>query len=272
VQKYIENPLIIAKRKFDLRQWVVVTDWNPLTIYFYDEYYARFSVDEYVTDSETLENAYAHLVNNSIGKNSENFEKTVKAENGVNIDGYMWSCNEFKNYINYLTEHDPIKKEPHIGNSDDEANDGNNPLCKVDKIQTRIEDIARWSLMCASEMIEHRKNSFELFGFDYMIDDEYNAWLIEINSSPACDYSTKVVPCHFFVLLKFIRLRQTTERYVQKALVELLNVVIEHKEWEGKSKKSKNSEFPEPSTGGWKCIYKGPTIEKPAAGFGVDLV
>ena len=56
--------------------------------------------------------------------------------------------------------------------------------------------------MCASEMIEHRKNSWELYGFDFMVDDEYNAWLIEINSSPACDYSTKV-----------------TEVYVQKALV-----------------------------------------------------
>lgn len=46
--------------------------------------------------------------------------------------------------------------------------------------------------MCASEMIEHRKNSWELYGFDYMVDSSYNAWLIEINSSPACDYSTKV--------------------------------------------------------------------------------
>jgi hypothetical protein len=67
-----------------------------------------------------------------------------------------------------------------------------------------MKDIAKWSLMCASEMIEHRKSSWELYGFDYMIDDDYNPWLIEINSSPACDYSTKV-----------------TERYVQKALVTI---------------------------------------------------
>jgi len=29
-----------------------------------------------------------------------------------------------------------------------------------------------------------------MYGYDFMIDDLYNTWLIEINSSPSMEYST----------------------------------------------------------------------------------
>lgn len=105
--------------------------------------------------------------------------------------------------------------------------------------------------MCACDMIEHRKNSWELYGFDFMIDENFHPWLIEINSSPACDYSTKV-----------------TERYVQKALVEILAVVLDLRKWEATPKKERGEK---PSTGGWQCIYRGPLLEKPFASLGSDM-
>ena len=44
--------------------------------------------------------------------------------------------------------------------------------------------------MCAVDGVQNRKNTHELFGYDFMIDSNYKVWLIEVNSSPSMDYST----------------------------------------------------------------------------------
>ena len=59
-----------------------------------------------------------------------------------------------------------------------------------DKIKPDMKKITKYTCQAALEIIDARKNSHELFGYDFMVDSNYNSWLIEINSSPAMDYST----------------------------------------------------------------------------------
>ena len=63
-QKYIENPLLVHNRKFDIRVWIVVASWNPLKLYYYKDVYARFSSQDY--DTSKTDNLFSHLTNNSI--------------------------------------------------------------------------------------------------------------------------------------------------------------------------------------------------------------
>ena len=158
IQKYIENPLLYERRKLDIRQWVLVTDWNPLTVWFYKECYIRLSSNDY--DSTNLKNRFSHLTNNSINKNSKNFDKE---------SGFL-SQSEFAEYIKTLGYNysDPF----------------------YDHVQPKMKEIVKNSLMCVQDMIENRHYSSEIYGYDFCLDDQLNVWLIEINSSPAWDYSS----------------------------------------------------------------------------------
>ncbi|KAG5498723.1 hypothetical protein JKF63_03011 [Porcisia hertigi] len=47
VQEYIENPFLVEGRKMDLRLYVAVTSYNPLTIYLHEEGLVRFAAEPY---------------------------------------------------------------------------------------------------------------------------------------------------------------------------------------------------------------------------------
>jgi hypothetical protein len=72
ISRYIDNPLLINGLKFDLRLYVLVTNFDPLKVYVYNEGLVRFASEPY--NIETIKsNVYAHLTNYSINKKSENF-------------------------------------------------------------------------------------------------------------------------------------------------------------------------------------------------------
>ena len=213
IQKYIENPLVIKGRKFDIRQWVLLSNLNPLTIYLFDTPYIRFGAEEYHLDD--FKNIFSQLTGNSIAKHSEKFENSE-------IEGDMWENEQFREYLKEKFGRD----------------------CWPE-IQEKIKKIAIYALQCAKHKIKHRKNSYEVLGFDIMIDELLNVYLIEINLSPDWTYSTKV-----------------TEKLVKIASEDIMKVTVDVAQEEQKPVEERKKV----DTGRFKLIYsssKFPRFDKP---------
>ena len=164
VQRYVERPLLVRQRKFDIRQWVLVTSVNPLVVWMYSNYYLRFSSKEYTTGD--LADAEVHLTNQSVQKHS--------TEYGAAVESNMWSKQQF---VAHLSDE--------LGGADA----GRAAARSIDEQMRRAVGVA---LRSTCDIIEHRRNSFELFGFDFLIDADHGVWLLEANSSP--DMSTNAAP------------------------------------------------------------------------------
>ncbi len=132
-----------------------------------------------------------HLTNNSVQKHNKN----------AIIQQSMW---EMKTFIN------------HIG------------LQKWRIVQEKIKNIIVWSIKSCQGHVTGKKGFFQMVGYDFMIDQNLNPWIIEVNMSPSMDHSTPVTK-------KLVKM-------VQKDTANLISSPLR--------KKQKNS-------GNFTCIYRG---------------
>eukprot|EP01063_Lacrimia_lanifica_P005456 TRINITY_DN1322_c0_g1_i1.p1 TRINITY_DN1322_c0_g1~~TRINITY_DN1322_c0_g1_i1.p1 ORF type:complete len:951 (+),score=284.96 TRINITY_DN1322_c0_g1_i1:58-2910(+) len=186
VQKYLERPFLVHKRKFDLRSWCVLTP--AYDIYVFKEGVLRTASEEY--DLSDLSHDLSHLTNHCIQEGGKNFGKYVH-----NNEMWYW---QFQRYLDAL----PVGE---VGHGWSLKND---ILPQVNHITTECLLAARRKVTGSARAHDGDfLGCFQLFGFDFMIDDDKKVWLIEINGSPASaealkenmmqDLINKVIAPHF---------------------------------------------------------------------------
>ena len=163
ISKYIKNPLLINGLKFDLRLYVLITSFEPLKIYLYQEGLVRFASEEY--DSQN-KNKYVHLTNYSINKKNKRF---VSNKDWREDDfGHKWSLQALSRHLKSAG----VDMELFWSKVYD----------LIIKTVLSMEDVVVDSVR---KLSLHRSNCFDLLGFDILIDSNLKPWLIEVNLSPS---------------------------------------------------------------------------------------
>lgn len=165
IQDYIDNPLQLAKynlRKFHLRVYVLAV--GSLKVYVYEDILALFSLDTYhdmlnLNDTKNI-NMKSHITNTCVQLESLTSDEKLKLEN------------------------DCVKRfwELNLDDADKQSNEK-----KLNMIFNQIKECVGHLFECLFHeptVFQPLANAFELYGFDFLLDSNFNCFFLEANSFP----------------------------------------------------------------------------------------
>lgn len=153
ISRYIDNPLLIGGKKFDMRIYVLVTSYHPLKVWLFKYGFCRFCNEKFSNDVSDIDNIYIHLTNVAIQK------KYVKYND---YHGGKWPLKNLSTWVELNYGYD-----------------------KMTLMWTEIKNLFINSLKAVQNAMCSDKHCFELYGFDVLIDSNLKPWLIEVNASPS---------------------------------------------------------------------------------------
>jgi tubulin polyglutamylase TTLL11 len=182
VQEYIHPPLLLNRKKFDLRLYVLITSVNPLCAFLNDQGLARFCTEDYeAPTNRNISNAFMHLTNYSLNKRSSKF---------VHTDEISEPNNGSKQTLESL-----YAELEQAGYS-------------VETIKADIKVLIAKTLVGIHSGLSNHFNShlkvarvkkikcFQIIGIDVLLTEDCKPWLLEINANPSLntDYEVEISP------------------------------------------------------------------------------
>lgn len=196
VQKYIERPILVRNhRKFDIRQWILVTNLNPLQVYGFSECYARLSARQYnISDDVSLQDETIHLCNHAIQK------KTYDARSASAVESSTLPAEEPSDVFcdTMMTQAQLDRELTDIFNSQTQILNEAWPVKPVVSvfesiILPQIKTISVDVIQSTRDKLSVHGKGYEWLGLDLMVcADTWNTLLLEVNVSPDISYSTSV--------------------------------------------------------------------------------
>jgi len=159
IQKYIENPMLVEGRKFDIRTWHVVTAYSDtkLKVYTYDEGVLRVSSKRY--QNANFDDDIMHITNNAIQQDHQDYGKS-----------------ERDNLLDFRQFDEILKKKRFPDGK--RLTVANHVLPEINKIViTTLRSISDW-------LLPQPCQAYQILGYDFVITEDGNVRLLEVNLTP----------------------------------------------------------------------------------------
>jgi hypothetical protein len=169
VQEYIGRPLLLDGLKFDLRLYVLVTsvggdaDNGPMRCFLCREGMARFAVEPF--DGADVRSVHAHLTNYSLNKKSGSFVATDEADGGCGSKRTVSSTFAALVAAGLVADVEGL-------------------WGRIGALVTRGLSVMQ-PVLASSRCHWSANPCFQILGFDVLLDEACEPWLIEINDHPS---------------------------------------------------------------------------------------
>ncbi|NXX19777.1 TTL10 polyglycylase, partial [Podargus strigoides] len=165
VQRYIDQPLLLEGKKFDVRSYLLIACTVPYVLFFAPGY-VRLTCANYDVASDDLT---VHLTNQYMQKKNALYSQ-LKEET-------VWQMEHLNSYIN-----EKFRKKYHL------------PEDWVFTVLTkRMQQIMLQCFLAAKHKLARKLGYFDLLGCDFLIDKNFKVWLLEMNANPALQTNCKVL-------------------------------------------------------------------------------
>jgi len=149
LQQYIDKPLqVYGGKKFHMRVHVVAS--GTLQVYVHQDIIALISSETYVR--EDIENRFMHITNSCVQREHTTFDEDAT--------------------VRLLSE---LEEDKELSPEQSEI--------IFEKVKTNVREIFR-SVANQPSAFLVLPNCFELFGFDFLVDEDLNVWILEVNCGP----------------------------------------------------------------------------------------
>jgi len=233
IQNFVDKPLLVEGHKFDFRIYLLVASTNPV-IAFYHDGFLRVSVHKYDINSKDKS---VLLTNTELSKGA-----FKQAANGTLINGMnetelrnfqMWNFNRLHNY---LMETGKVSDPQWIDNY----------------LRPEFKKAMIHLIRMSQSTFVKISSVYELFGVDFMLDEEMNLWFLECNSSPVMTgtseekekFMIQMLKDHFEIVIGLLRSRTIRIiNYVNEVTVALKSFRNENGKFELRELNQKKEHF-----------------------------